>query len=190
MQRCVLALVSAWVLLLISLTPAYAKGPPDKATISGPGLAGEITITNPTMLNELGFYSFEQVEENNRRGIEAPPNVSEGYLITRYVANPGGKTFRAWDKLHYYPNAVDGRGVIFLDGLIGDAYSEFDGRWFRASASGDAMLRKLLTEQGVQVDQLLPATGYAAPPIGWFALAGVSLLLLGALLRQRSIAYA
>lgn len=147
------------VLALLVAAPAFAKGPPGKATISGPGIQGDLEITDPAVLNALSFYSFEQVEENNRRGIEAPTNIGEGYRVVRYTKG-AGNYFKPWDELRYYPYADGERGVIFLDGLIGDSYSEFDGKWFHANPEGDATLRAFLAQQGVALaPPTLPATG-------------------------------
>lgn len=175
------------IILLAPTTVVIAKGPPAKATISGPGLQGEIEITDPTLLNALSFFQFEQVEENNRRGIDQPANPGEGYLITRYIQRaPGSPTFQPWDQLHYYPNAEGGRSVIFLDGLIGDSSTEFDGKWYNVSPDGDAAMRAFLTDRGALTPaQTLPATGTTAPATMLYLVPAALLVLTGLALRRR-----
>ena len=67
---------------------------------------------------------------------------------------------------------------MFYDG-IWNGYSEYDGKWFRASASGDAAFKLLLAERGVALAASLPATGGASPD--WPVLLGViaALILAG-----------
>lgn len=168
-----LTMIAAVVFVALATVPAFAKGPPSKATISGPGLPGTVEITDPALLNALSFFQFENVNENNRHGIAAPAHPGAAYLITRYVENPD-RSFRPWDELHYYP--ADNRGYVFLDGLIGDSYTEFDGRWYQASPEGDAAMKQLLAQHGVS---LLPATGKTLPFHWWLLTLGGSLLVLG-----------
>lgn len=164
-------------LYLLAAWPALAKGPPDKVTISGPGMAETVEITDPVVLEAFSFFQFEQVDENQRRGIPAPQAVGAGYHIVRYVGA------QAWDELHYYPNSDGTRGVIFLDGLIGDSATEFDGRWYHASAAGDQAMRNLFNTLNIR--PTLPVTGAEAGRSG--ALLGLATLLVlaGYLLQRR-----
>jgi hypothetical protein len=175
-------------LLLLNATAALAKGPPDKVTIQGPGIAEAIEITDPQTLNAFSFFQFEAVDENNRRGIDEPPNIGEGYLVTRYIERMDGSV-RPWDELHYYLTSDGERDYIFLDGLIGDSSTEFDGRWYHASPEGQQVMRQVLADSGVAqlAPQTLPAAGYDSWP-GWRLLLVVSgsLVIAGWLFRQKS----
>jgi LPXTG-motif cell wall-anchored protein len=175
-----LALLAA----LTTVSLALAKGPPDKLTISGPGLQGEIEVTDPALLADIGFGGLEEFDSNGRHGIPEPA-VGEGYTLIRLLRNPNG-TFQPWDQLRYYPNALDGRGVVFYDGLIGPNTSEFDGRWYFARPAGEAGMQRLLATLGVTapVPQALPATG-ATTARPWLIGLGAALLLAGGLLHRR-----
>lgn len=155
-------LLSVAAILAVCLAPVrsvFAKGPPDRAVLQGPGLKAPVEITDQATLAAFSFFQFEQVETNNRQGIPAP-KVGAGYELTRYTRDQSG-TVRPWDVLHYYPNPSGQGGVIFLDGLIGPSYTEFDGKWYPASQEGDAAIRRVLADNGVSLGQrsVLPATG-------------------------------
>src|SRR5262245_11962277 len=91
---------SALTALLASLVltaAAWAKGPPSKVIIAGPGLAGEVEITDPETLQAFSFFQFENIY----RKVDAPPDPGEGYVVTRYIEN--GLTLIPWDRVIYYP---------------------------------------------------------------------------------------
>lgn len=180
------ALALLATLALVSL--AQAKGPPDKLTISGPGLQGEVEVTDPALLANVGLGSLEQLDSS---GSSIPaPTVGEGYTLVRYLRNPNG-TYQPWDQAHYYPNAVDGRGVVFYDGMLGSNSSELDGKWFYTRPEGDAGMQQLLKAIGAvpPESQALPSAGGIATARSWLiGLGGVllltGLLLTGALVRR------
>lgn len=184
-QRSLLRARPALALLLAALLvpAALAKGPPDKLTISGPGLDGEVEVTDRELLAEIGFGALEDFNENQRSGI-AEPSVGEGYTLVRALRNPNG-TYQPWDQAHYYPNP-GGRGYIFYDGLVGPNTSEFDGKWYHARPEGEAAMQRLLQTLGAEspADQALPATGMERAPRGWLIGLAGALLLAGALARR------
>ena len=63
--RRLMALTLIAALALIPLSVALAKGPPVKVVISGPGLDGDITITDPTLLDHFGSGQFESVRNRS-----------------------------------------------------------------------------------------------------------------------------
>jgi hypothetical protein len=69
-------------LLLLATNQALAKGPPDKVTISGPGLDDTIEITDPASLAHLELGALENL---GRGAIPKPAGVSfdGGYVLTR-----------------------------------------------------------------------------------------------------------
>src|SRR5919108_5584670 len=86
------------------LALAWPNQPPDKATISGPGLKGEVEITDKAALAALALGTMEDFKQ----GPIAAPQVGEGYVITRYFY---GGTFN-FARLHYYPNP-SGRSYLY-----------------------------------------------------------------------------
>jgi hypothetical protein len=44
----------------------------------------------------------------------------------------------------YYPAAQDGQGMAYLEGLIGESYTEFDGHWYAVSSAGQRAMQGLL----------------------------------------------
>ena len=117
-----------------------AKGPPSKVTITGPGLVEEVEITDPDQLMAFSFFQFENIG----RKIEPPATTGEGYVVTRHVQD--GTKLTPWDRVIYYPGSNGELGIVFLEGLIGESSSEFDGYWYWASRDGDMAMQKILTE--------------------------------------------
>jgi len=139
-----------------SVGVASAKGPPDKVTITGPGIKGELEITDLNTLNAFAIYQFNDLE----RRIEKPHVSSAGYKITRWTqAQRRGKmTLIPWDYLTYYPDPAGGPGYLFYDGLdpsIGS--TEGQGEWFLASEDGGAAMKRIIENPGA----------YAPPPKPW-----------------------
>src|SRR5262245_29592987 len=83
------------LLLVTSPVLAWPKDAPDKATISGPGLKGEVEITDQRILSLLGLGMIEDFEA----GALPAPQVGEGYQITRYFYDASFD----FGRLHYYP---------------------------------------------------------------------------------------
>jgi hypothetical protein len=98
------------VLTLLILTTgaalAWPDQPPDRATLSGPGLTGEIEITGKENLAALKLGALEDFTH----GPIAAPSVGEGYRITRYFYEA---TFN-FGVLRYTPDPSGGRGYVFF----------------------------------------------------------------------------
>ena len=152
-------LVVMLLALVVSWGSVQATGAPRKAVVPGPGLPTPVEIVDPETLGTLSFFVFEQVETNNRRGLDAPA-VGVGYEITRSIYDQDNSLL-AWDMVHYYPNGTGTGGSIFVDGLIGPFSTEFDGKWYPASPKGDTPMRALLADHGIVlgVQTMLPRTG-------------------------------
>ena len=168
--KIVRALTIALSLSLLIFSVALAKGPPSKVTISGPGLAGEVEITDPDQLLAFSFFQFENIA----RKIEPPPTIGEGYVVTRYAQD--GTKLVAWDRVIYYPGASGEVGIVFLEGIIGSSASEFDGYWYWASRDGDTVMRKILAEQKVTTLQDKPLATLSPITPTAFALSGLTSL--------------
>ena len=160
--------------VLLGASPALAKGPPDKAVIRGPGLTGEIAITDATMLSDMGLGSLEDFQSP----LDAPSQTAAGYQIDRFFRSGG--TFQPFDRLVYYPPASGERGRIFYAGMavVGYGSSDYDGKWFRATAAGDAAMQRLIGHLAPQLG--LPATGTISSRAGLVTLLVGLLLIVGA----------
>jgi hypothetical protein len=178
MMRYGLLLVALAGALLVVM-PVAAKGAPFKMTIAGPGIKGEIEITDPSVLEHFGFYMFNSLE----RRIEAPAvEPGEGYRITRYA-----DTERPWDYLTYTPNPDGGLGYLFFDGLdpsIGSTQGQ--GEWYLPSEDGDAAMKEILAGvvAGAAGERQAASQGSATMPVV-VAVATLAILLGGAALLAR-----
>lgn len=134
-------LISSLMILTIGSHVALAKGPANKIVITGPGVEGELEITDQETLNSL---SMTRLEDFLHGQLENPPLVGdEGYEMTRYFET-GPEQFRPFDKVVYYPVPEEGRGYIFYDGII-DGSSEYDDHWFNATPEGYATMQRILS---------------------------------------------
>lgn len=135
------SLVLACGLALLSALPALAwpDQPPDFATISGPGITGEVKITDPNLLAALALGA---VEDFGRGPLAAAPKVGAGYVITRYFY---GGTFN-FARLTYYLDAAGGPGYLYFeDGPdLEGSHTPFNGQWLSVTASGAAALRTII----------------------------------------------
>lgn len=146
MRGAAIALVLVLLLGSFSLVEAWPDTPPAKAFISGPGIEGQVQITDKPVLDALRLGGVEDMA----RGVIARPAVAwEGFKITRYF---DGGTFHFGD-LTYYPNAEGTRGAVYFeDGpmLEGD-HTAYNNRWLYATASGDQVLQGFLKKLGVGI---------------------------------------
>lgn len=131
-KRLVLAL--ALVLLLIP-SIVLAKGSFDYVEVKGPGITGNIVITNPTLTED--FFAFADFSAGS---IPAPSDAGQGYEIIRvYLVNEKDQPF---DVLHYYPYT----GYVYYDGIV-NGESEYDGKWYAANPAADEPFRAALAER-------------------------------------------
>lgn len=121
--------------LLIPSIWVFAKGEFDYITIKGPGITGEINVTNPVLTQD--FFAFADF---SRGSIDAPPDPGQGYQVVRvYVVDNKDQPF---DQLHYYPYT----GYVYYDGLVSGS-SEYDGKWYVANPSAEEPFRAVLSER-------------------------------------------
>ncbi len=188
MKKTILALMGAMVLLLTTATAALAwpDQPPDRATISGPGLQGEIEITDKAILAALQLGAFEDFAHGP---IAAPQVSGEGYTIKRWFY--GGEFNFA--TLHYYPDPAGGNGYVRWDDgpdLTGD-HTEFNGQWLRVTDKGDAAMRKLLPSLGVtSANKPQPLSATNTPSINAsavtpFIIGGLALIVVSGIVIRR-----
>ena len=155
MARAALAALGLGALLVLAArtsagaTPAcpVCDGPPDKVTISGPGLAGAVEVTDREAERSLGVDVFFGLSEQ-RQAIVAPA-VGDGYELVRYYNTVNG----SFDRLRYYSSAPGQSGTIYYVGptsggqalahALGlDAHA---GHWFMATPQEDAAMQHTLT---------------------------------------------
>ena len=155
MKRWLCCMVFLTLALLIPVPGARAKGPPSKITITGPGIATPIEITDPTILE--GFSPWDARFIDWQRGIltSAPP-LGPSYDVFFYLQDDTG-TFRMIYAVQYVPNAAGGRGYIYLPGpgerwysmnietIIQDGH---DGKWHYAAPAWEAVIQRLLPQPG------------------------------------------
>ncbi|HMS00627.1 MAG TPA: hypothetical protein PKK96_03360 [Anaerolineales bacterium] len=112
--------IVAILLVLIPSISALAKGDFTYITVSGPGITGDLTISNPTLTQN--FFAFGDFSKG---AVDAPADPGEGYRIIRsYVVDSKEAPF---DSLQYYPYT----GYVYYNGL-GEGSSEYDKKWFIA----------------------------------------------------------
>ena len=141
MKKTIIALAGVTVFFLATtgVALAWPNQPPDHATISGPGLKGEIEIADKEVLAALKLGVFEDLASPQR---EAPPVRGEAYTIRRWFY--GGEFNFA--TLHYYPDPAGGNGYVLWDDgpdLTGN-HTEYNGQWLPVTPKGEAAMRKLL----------------------------------------------
>lgn len=128
-KRLVLALTLA---LLLIPTIVLAKGSFDYIEVKGPGITGNIVITNPALTED--FFAFADFSAGS---IPAPDNAGQGYEVIRvYLVDEKDRPF---DMLEYYPYT----GYVHYIGLA-EGTSEYDGQWFVANPAADAPFRSAL----------------------------------------------
>jgi len=127
------------IALLVSSSPARAKGGFDYLTIKGPGITGEINVTNPALTAD--FFAFADFSKGE---LSPPANPGEGYQVVRVnvVTDNDKPTPIPFDQLHYYPYT----GFVYYDGLISGA-SEYDGKWYSANPAAEEPFRAVLAER-------------------------------------------
>ncbi len=112
--------ILAALLVLIPSISALAKGEFTYITVSGPGITGDLTISDPALTQN--FFAFGDFSKG---AIDTPADPGEGYQIIRsYVVNNKEAPF---DSLQYYPYT----GYVYYNGL-GEGSSEYDKKWFLA----------------------------------------------------------
>ncbi len=163
--------------LLMPKFPAFAKGPVDKMTLTGAGLASPIEITNSESLAPFdpwtrGFVSW------NRGRVTEPPPAEQIYAVSFYLQARNRPNCPKLDGefcvifvLQYSPDPSGGPGHLYFPGPGEPSYrlnigtimtSSLDawdpnGKWQYATADWDALMQRVLGEDGV-------ATPVAASP--------------------------
>lgn len=125
--------------LIVPVSVVFAKGNFDYINIMGPGITGEINVTNPALTQD--FFAFADFSKGD---VPPPADPGQGYQVVRiYVETLESKpTDHPFDQLHYYPYT----GYVYYDGLV-DGSSEYDGKWYAANPSAEAPFRDVLAQR-------------------------------------------
>jgi len=125
--------------VIVPSSLVLAKGKFDYLTVKGPGIQGELNITNPALTDD--FFIFADF---TRGSIDPPANPAEGYQIVRvYVVTENEKPEPTpFDQLHYYPYT----GYVYYDGIVNGS-SEYDAKWYSANPSANEPFRAALAER-------------------------------------------
>lgn len=125
------------LVLLIPASIALAKSDFAYITVSGQGIQGEMTLTDPIFTQD--FFAFADFSKNE---IPAPADYDPdaAYEITRfYLADTKP---RAFDSLIYYPD----QGYLYYNGLA-EGESEYDGKWYAANPAIERPFREALASR-------------------------------------------
>ncbi len=172
-----IALLGASMLTLANVPRALACPvciSPDKITLSGDGVSGTASVTDPGLLAWFSpalFMGFEQ-----RTPIETPIHTGrgipgQGIELTRYYNNtgvPASFWTQGFDHMRYYPGASGQPGFIYYEGPVSDEARTFGeqmnlwqrtGKWYAlTSAEQGEMGQVLAAAHGA------PQSSSAAPP--------------------------
>ncbi|MAG35100.1 MAG: hypothetical protein CL878_02475 [Dehalococcoidia bacterium] len=171
-MRPIARLVSVLVLVLVALLipglTVFAKGDPNKITLTGPGLAHPIEITDRMFLSLSDPWTRPFVDWG--RGLVAePPLVEQTHTAFFYleVAERNYCPRREGTScviyvLHYYPDPAGGPGYLYFPGggepwhelnmgtIISGDSDRWDpnGKWHHATAEWDEAIQLALREHG------------------------------------------
>ena len=126
------------LLAIMLLTPAmfvFAKGDFSYITVKGPGIIGEINVTNPALTGD--FFAFANFSLGP---IDPPADPGQGYQVVRVYVE--GTKDMPFDQLHYYPYT----GYVFYDGIVNGS-SEYDGKWYAENPSANGPFRAVLADR-------------------------------------------
>ncbi len=120
--------------LLIPGTAALANGEFDYIVIKGPGITGDINVSNPMLTQDI--FTFADFSKGD---VNPPADPGAGYQIVRMHAD--GSKGIPYDQLHYYPYS----GFVYYDGIV-NGYSEYGGKWYTANPDIEEPFRAILAE--------------------------------------------
>ncbi|MCX6059883.1 MAG: hypothetical protein NTW69_17250 [Chloroflexi bacterium] len=107
--------------LFIPTAFAFAKGKFDYIVIKGPGITGDVNVSNPVLTQD--YFTFADFSKG---GVAEPAEPGAGFQVVRMVAE--GSKGVPYDQLHYYPYT----GYVYYDGIV-NGFSEDGGKWYIAN---------------------------------------------------------
>jgi hypothetical protein len=162
----------ALTLIAVPLAFAWPDQPPDSATISGPGLKGNVAITDPAILAALKLGNVE----------DFTASVPEPISTVRYTIHRVFENSFDFGTLTYVP--ADGGYVYFEDGASMENHTPYHDHWYRITPAGQRALTGLLPQIApVSAAVPLPAPNNAVV-WPWTVTLCVALILVGLLTRR------
>lgn len=138
------ALLIAVLSVMAIPTIASAKGTSNLIVITGPGIQGELQITDTESLEPLSMGMLETFPNALKNAPDVDPN--SGYTLSRYFASlgSGGKqTYQHFDTVIFYLNPSGGPAYVYYEGIYNGS-SEYDGKWFLASRDGEQAMKRVI----------------------------------------------
>lgn len=159
-KRHILSVILAITLLLLPST-VFAKEL-GLLTITGPGIKGEFTVSDSSVLRKLESSGF--FDQSNMMK-QAPENLGQGYTITSSLNLDG--TMTPFVEMVYYPIEKGQPGYIHVTGrLDGTTLRKVD-EWATLSLDADNTFRFVMAANKVALQSAIvaaPAAAVAAVP--------------------------
>jgi hypothetical protein len=157
-QRHILSVLLAIAMLLIP-TAVFAKEL-GLLTITGPGIKGEVTVSDSSVLHKLESSGF--FDQNNMLK-QAPENLGQGYTITSNLNLDG--TMTPFIEMVYYPIEKGQPGYIHVTGrLDGTSLRKVD-EWSQLSLDADNFFRIVMGANKVTLQSAIVAAPAAAEAV-------------------------
>lgn len=165
--------LSVCFLLAFLFTPApvaFAKGAPDKVTITGPGLAAPIEISDPGILDQFNPWDGQFLDKD-RTAVTDTPQGTAPYEVLFYFKDAGGE-LRLFYAFQYLPEPSGMRGRIYLP-QENEKYYDMNNftiarrsGWLYANPQWDSFVKPLLVDQRNSAPTFWPSvTGDLITPI-------------------------
>lgn len=157
-KRHILPLIMLIVLLTIPTLVVFAKEL-GLLTISGPGIKGELTLSDPKdmmKLEQSGFFDQAVLAKT-------PAGLGEGYTITAHL-NLDGKVV-PFVEMVYYPTNEGQPGYVHYTGrLNGETLQKVD-EWNILTRDADTAFRGLMTANNIVLQSALIKAPAAVAPV-------------------------
>jgi len=157
-KRHILPLIMLIGLLAIPTLVVFAKEL-GLLTISGPGIKGELTLSDPKdmmKLEQSGFFDQAVLAK-------APAGLGEGYYITAHL-NLDGKIV-PFVEMVYYPTEAGQPGYVHYTGrLNGETLQKVD-EWNILTRDADTAFRGLMTANNIVLQSALIKAPAAVAPV-------------------------
>ena len=137
------------LVLLCSASAAFAKGPAEKISISGPGLTAPIEITDPELLQPFSPWS-DAFFDQQRGLVTESPDSGRAYQVLIFADS---RVFYAFNYIPGNPGMIylPGRGEEWYETNVSTILRSggLEGHWLYASREWDDLIGSLLADQGI-----------------------------------------
>src|SRR5512138_2532133 len=117
-------------LLVITISASFALawpgGAPRQVSVSGPGLKGQVVVSEPALMIGLGSEQFVDFVQPARPAA----GLSNGFIVTRYTREDPSSPTEWVDRFAYYPHPSGGRGYVQYLGSEQGGGEAFKDKWF------------------------------------------------------------